>query len=166
MTELRIWTARHTIKVAAPPVRVYQLLAHVDRWPQLFDSVVAVEHLGYEETSERVRFWKRTDSGQLHSWTSVRELNPKRLQVRFRQIDFPPPFASLGGLWLVLPRGNNSIIALDHYYRVRGDEPAAVAEAEQDIYANSVAMLNSLRHAAEVADLVENRSLAEEEAAA
>lgn len=165
MTELRIWTARQTIKVAAPPARVYQLLAHVDRWPTLFDSLVAVEHLGYEETSERVRFWKRTDSG-LHCWTSVRELNPKRLQVRFRQIDFPAPLASLGGLWLVVPKGPNSVIALDHYYRVQGDDPVAAAQVERDINTNSAVMLSALRHTAEVADLVETGSPAEGEAAA
>jgi len=161
MTELRIWTARHTVRVAAPPKRVFQLVAHIDRWPQLFDSLVAVERLGYDGASERVRFWKKVD-GELCSWSSARELNPKRLRVRFRQVDFPKPLASMGGLWLVVPKGNDSVIALDHYYRVHGDNPVAASRVERDLAVNSTAMLESLRQTAEfdggMADLLESYS--------
>lgn len=161
MTELRIWTARHTIRVAAPPNRVFQLVAHIDRWPELFETLVAVEHLGYHGTNERVRFWRRVD-GVMDSWTSVRELNPKRLQVRFRQVDFPAPLASMGGLWLVVPKGEDSVIVLDHYYRVAGDNAAAAAKAERDIETKSMSMLEALRQTAEfdggMADLIESYS--------
>lgn len=148
MTELRIWTTRHTTKVAAPPKRVYELVANIDRWPALFDSLVAVERLGFDGVCERVRYHKRRE-GVTRGWTTVRELNPKRLQVRFRQVDLPASLASMGGLWLVVPKGTGSAIALDHYYRVVDDEPATAARVEQDIAATSTAMLATLRQAAE-----------------
>jgi aromatase len=161
MTELRVWTARHTTRVAAPPKRVFQLVANIDHWPELFDSLVAVEHLGFEGTNERVRFWERVD-GELASWTSVREHDPKRMRVRFRKVDFRPPLASMGGLWLVVPKGRGSVIALDHYYRVLGDDAAMAAQIERDLQGNSTAMLDALRRAAEfeggMAHLIESYS--------
>jgi aromatase len=160
MTELRIWTTRHTIRVAAPPKRVFQLVAHIDRWPDVFDSLAAVERLGFDGTSERVRFWKTVD-GQLSSWTSVRELNPKRMQVRFRHVDFPAPLASMGGQWMVMAKGAGSMVVLDHYYRVVGDRADALY-VERDIDANSTAMLAALRHHGEfdggMANLIESYS--------
>lgn len=148
MTDLRIWTVRHTERVAAPPKRVYQLIADVDHWPELFDSVLAIEHLGYDDTGERVRFWG-TVGGRRGSWVSSRETNPKRLQLRFRQEHSVYPLASLGGLWLVLPKGESSLVALDHYYRVSGDDPIVARGVEERIRTTSTAMLAAIRRAAE-----------------
>lgn len=149
MTEPMIRTARQTVRVAALPKRVYQLIADVDSWPRLFDTVLAVEHIGYDGTGERVRFWG-TFGDRRGSWVSSRELNPKRMQVRFRQERAAAPFVSFGGLWLVLPKGNGAVVALDHYYRVAGDDPAEAQRAEDVIAGTSTAMLASLRRAAEV----------------
>lgn len=154
MTQLRIWTARHSIRVAAPPKRVFELVADIDRWPGLFDAIESVEHLGFDGMCERVRVWKRVD-GESTGWMSVRELNAKRLQVRFRELDFPPPFASMGGLLAVTPKRAGSVIALDHYYRVVGDQATTAARAERDISTNSMEMLNVLRQTAEVDDMAE-----------
>ena len=161
MTELRIWTVRHTIRVAALPKRVFELVANIERWPALFDSLESVEHVGFDGVCERVRFRKRVD-GVTHSWISVRELNPKRLQVRFRQVDVPSPLASMGGLWLVVPKGIGSVIALDHYYRVADDLSVTAARVEREIAARSTSMLTALRRTAEfdggVAELIESYS--------
>ncbi|MCT2587979.1 aromatase/cyclase [Actinophytocola gossypii] len=148
MAELKIWTARHTTKVAAPPKRVYQLIANVDRWPRLFESVLAVEHIGYDGNSQRVRFWG-TFGERRGSWVSARELNPKRLRVRFRQEHAAAPLASMGGIWLIVPKGSGSMVALDHYYRVVDDNPAAARHIEHTIARSSTSMLESLRTTAE-----------------
>ncbi|HVQ18203.1 MAG TPA: SRPBCC family protein [Actinomycetes bacterium] len=144
MTELRIWTARHTIRVAAPPKRVFELVANVDRWPALIDPLATVEHLGFDGVCERVRFVKQRE-GVAHDLTMVRELNPKRMQVRFRQVDVVAPVASLGGIWLVVPKGMGSMVALDHYYRVLDNSPVTAARVEADIAAESTMMLTTLR---------------------
>lgn len=149
MAQLRIRTTRHSIKVAAPPQRVYNLVANVDRWPHMFDSVLAVEHIGWSGTGERVRFWG-TFGERRGSWVTAREVNPKRMQLRFRQERPAYPFATLGGLWLVRPKGSGAVVALDHYYTVVGDDPVEAQRLEQTIGENSMAMLDALRRAAEL----------------
>lgn len=149
MAELRIRTTRHTTRVSAPPREVYQLLANVDQWPRIFDTVLAVEHIGFVGTGERVRFWG-TFGDRRGSWVYARETNPKRMQVRFRQDRVAAPFASLGGLWLVQPKGDGAQVALDHYYRVLDDDPAGARQAEDVIERSSPVMLAALRRVAEV----------------
>ncbi|HET9138083.1 aromatase/cyclase [Actinophytocola sp.] len=151
MAELRIRTARHTVRVAAAPRRVYQLIADVTRWPQIFDPTVSVEHLGFDGTSERVQVWELVD-GEVQSFISHREHNPTRMQVRFRQQNTPHPVASMGGMWLVLPKGSGSLVALDHYYRVVGDDPVDAEWLAQAVDRNSVAVLAALRETAELGD--------------
>jgi hypothetical protein len=148
MAELRIWTARNTIRVAAPPKRVFELVANVDRWPALIDPLAAVEHLGFDGVCERVRFVKQVD-GVARDLTMVRELNPKRMQVRFRQVDVAPPVASLGGIWLVVPKGLGSMVAIDHYYRVTDNSAVTAARIEAEIAVESTTMLTALQRTME-----------------
>jgi aromatase len=151
MAELRIRTARHTVRVAAPPRRVYQLIADVGSWPEMFDPIVAVDPVGLDgarETSERVRVWELVDNEVL-SCVSHREYHPTRMQVRFRQEGAAHPLVSMGGLWLVVPKGRGSLVALDHYYRVANDNPADVRWLADAIDHNSTAMLSALRETAE-----------------
>lgn len=148
MAELRIRTARHTVRVAAPPRRVYQLIANVGRWPEIFDPIVAVEAPDFDGTTERVRVWELVDNEVL-SCVSHREHNSGRMQVRFRQEGAPHPLASMGGLWLVVPKGSGCLVALDHYYRVTDDNPADVRWLQEAIDHNSTTMLSALRETAE-----------------
>jgi aromatase len=149
MAELRIRTARHTIRVAAHPRRVYQLIADVNRWPQIFDPTVTVEHLGFDGSCERVRVWEFV-GGEVRSFGSHRELNPHRMQVRFRQVDPQHPVASMGGLWLVMPKGTGSLVALDHHYRVVDDDPVNAAWLAEAVDRNGSAVLAALRATAEL----------------
>jgi aromatase len=153
MAQLRIRTARHTIRVAAPAPRIYQLIADVDHWPRMFDSVDAVDHIGWDGTGQRVRFWG-TFGDRPGTWVSSRELNPKRLQLRYRQEQSVEPFASLGGLWLVIPKGAGAVVALDHYYTVVGDDSAAARHADDMIDRRSVGLLDAVRRTAESGELL------------
>jgi hypothetical protein len=157
MTELRIWTARHTIRVAAPPKRAFELVANVDRWPGLVGTLDDVEHLGFDGVCERVRFAKQV-GGAIRDMTMVRELNPKRMQVRFRQVDCLEPLASMGGIWLVLPKGLGVMVAIDHYYRVLDNSPMTAARVEMDIAEESTKMLTALRETLEFDDIVASYS--------
>jgi len=140
MAEPRIFTVRHGVRVAASPERVFQVVAHVETWPTVFDDVESVARLGFDGTGERIRF-----HGREGCWTSIRETNPKRLQVRFRRADVLPPLVSLGGLWLVLPKGDGALVRLDHYYRVADDDQPAAERIEAEIGAASTRMLTALR---------------------
>lgn len=149
MAGLRIRTTRHTIRVAAPPQRLYQMIANVDHWPHVFDSVLAVEHIGWSGTGERVRFWG-TFGDRRDSWVSSREVNPKRMQLRFRQEGAAHPLASLGGLWIVVPKGVGAVVALDHYYTVVDDDPVEAKRLDETIDQTGIDMLDALRRAAEI----------------
>jgi polyketide cyclase/dehydrase/lipid transport protein len=157
MSELRIWTARHTIRVAAPPKRAFELVANVDRWPRLVGTLDGVEHLGFDGVCERVRFAKQV-GGVARDLTMVRELNPKRMQVRFRQVDCLAPLASMGGIWLVLPKGLGVMVAIDHYFRVLDNSPVTAANVEVDIAEESTKMLTALRETLEFDDIVASYS--------
>ena len=145
MTELKIWTTRQRSKVAAPSKRVYELLADIEGWPSVFDSVTSVEPLGSDRVLERYRIIERTGN----TWISVREANPKRLQVRYRRIDPPAPLKSMAGLWQVEPKVAGVVVSLDHYFSVADDRAETAAAAAQQITAIGAAMLTSLRRTAE-----------------
>lgn len=149
MAELKIRTARHTMRVAAHPKRVYQLIAHAEKWPQIFEPTIAIQHLGFDGITERLHHWVMVE-GDVQDWIVRRELNPHRLQVRFRREDSPEPLASLGGLWLVLPKGEGSLVMLDHHYRVVDDDPADAEWVAGSVDRNSITMLTALRDAAEL----------------
>lgn len=145
MAELRIWTTRQTVKVAAPPTRVFELLADIEGWPSVFDSVAAVERLGFDRGGERFRIVESTGN----TWVSVRETNAKRLQVRYRRTDPPAPLESMAGLWRVETKVTGVVVALDHYFRVADDSPETAAVAARRIAAIGTEMLGSLRRAAD-----------------
>lgn len=150
MAEPRIRTARHTIRVAAHPRHVYRLIADVSRWPQIFEPTITVEHLGHGAAGERVRLWELI-GGEVHNVVTHRVPNPRRLQLRFRHEGTPHPVASMGGLWLVLPKGNGCLVVLDHHYRVTGDDPADVAWLADAVEHNGSAVLTGLKETAELA---------------
>jgi len=152
MAEPRIRTAQHTSRVAAPPQRIYQLIANLDRWPHMFDTVLAVEHIGWSGTCERVRFWG-TFGDWRGSWVCSQELNPKRMQLRFRRERAAYPLASFGGLWLVAAKGSGSQVTLDHYYTIVDDDPVEAARLDATIEQSATRMLAALRRAAELGDL-------------
>lgn len=148
MAELRIRTARHTVRVAAPPKQAYQLIVDTARWPQIFEPTVHVEHLGGSGNTERVRLWQVID-GKVQVGDAVRELNPRRLQVRFRRENALHPAQSMGGVWVVLPKRSGCVVALDHYYRVVDDDPTDARWLESVVAETSAALLSSVREAAE-----------------
>jgi aromatase len=95
-----------------------------------------------------VRFWGAFGDRR-GSWVSSREVNPKRLQLRFRQERAAYPLASLGGLWRVVAKGTGSQVTLDHHFTVVDDNPVEAARLAETIAASSVAMLAAVARAAE-----------------
>jgi aromatase len=146
MAELKIWTTRQRFKVAALPKRVYELVADIEGWPSVFDSIAAVEPLGTDRVCERFRIVERSGN----SWISVREENQKRLQVRYRRLEPPAPLRSMAGLWRVETKAVGVVVALDHYFSVADDSAETAAEAARHITAVGTAMLESLRRTAEL----------------
>ncbi|MCQ6556746.1 aromatase/cyclase [Streptomyces sp. C10-9-1] len=139
----------HTITVAAPARRVFDLIVDVGRWPETFPPTVHVEHVERGGTEERIRIWA-TANGEVKTWTSRRLLDRDRLRVRFRQEVSQPPVAAMGGEWVVEEvSATESRVRLLHDFRPVGDDPGKAAWIDRAVERNSGAELAALRHAAE-----------------
>ncbi|WP_443053612.1 aromatase/cyclase [Streptomyces sp. NBC_00285] len=141
--------ALHTTEIDAPAGTVYEIIADVTRWPQLFTPNVHVEHLGRGEGTEHIHIWA-TANGSVKNWTSRRELDRPRLTVAFRQEISAPPVASMGGTWVVLPEGEaHCRLALRHDFTVVDNDPDGVEWVNNALDRNSAAELAGIKRVAE-----------------
>ena len=147
----------HSVTVSARPEAVFELIADVSGWPQLFGPTVHVEVL--EETpldgsrsEQLLRIWA-TAGERARTWTSHRVLDPAAGTVEFRQVVPAAPVQSMGGTWIVEASGGGSTVTLLHDYRAVDDAPAAVELIELAVDRNSKAELAALKHGAELGDL-------------
>lgn len=141
----------HDITVRAPAEQVYRLIAEVRNWPRIFTPTVHVDRIEEAGTSERIRIWA-TANGVLKTWTSVRELDPVRLRIGFRQEVPASPVAAMGGCWIVEPiAADLSRVRLLHDYRPIGDDPDKLAWIAAAVDTNSRSELEGLRQNAELA---------------
>ncbi|MDQ3403038.1 MAG: aromatase/cyclase [Actinomycetota bacterium] len=141
----------HEITIAAPAKQVYQFIADVANWPQIFPPSVYVEHLEQGESTERIQIWA-TANGEAKTWTSRRNLDPEALRVDFRQEVSTPPVGSLGGAWLIEPISDGECrVRLLHDYRAVDDDPEKLAWIDKAVDRNSTAELASMKVNAELA---------------
>ncbi|MFF2658065.1 aromatase/cyclase [Kitasatospora sp. NPDC058032] len=143
----------HTVTVAAPAKAVYDLVADVTAWPQVFGPTVHAERLEPVDGQERIRLWAFAN-GEVRNWTSLRQLDPAGLRVSFRQERSSSPVAAMGGAWRLTEQADGTtLVELDHFWRaVDEDDEQAVRWIEQACDRNSTAELAALRAAAELGD--------------
>lgn len=143
------YEAEHGITVRAPAQIVFDLIADIGNWPLIFPPTVHVEYVERGEREERIRIWA-TANGEPKGWTSRRELDRNRLQVRFRQEVSQPPVARMGGLWRLEPLSDNETrVRLTHDFQVIDDDPDKVSWVQRALDENSDAELTALKQAAE-----------------
>jgi aromatase len=141
----------HEITVAAPAKDIYQLVADVASWPQIFNPTVHVEYAERGERTERIRIWA-TANGAAKTWTSRRELNPAESRIDFRQEVSQPPVGGMGGAWLIEPLSDSeSRVRLLHDYHAATDDPADLAWIDRAVDRNSRVELAALKENVEVA---------------
>lgn len=144
-------TVEHQIKVLAPAKAVYQFIADVTNWPQIFPPSVHVEYVEQGETEERIRIWA-TANGEAKTWTSRRVLHPESLRIDFRQEKSQSPVASMGGAWVIEPISEaESLVRLLHDYRAENDDPDKLAWLDKAVDRNSKAELAALKANAQLA---------------
>ncbi|WP_431037369.1 aromatase/cyclase [Streptomyces sp. P6-2-1] len=149
MAAERVHRTRHEINVAAPASVVYGIVSDAVTWPLYFPPNVHVEQLESDGQRERLRMWA-TANGRTTSWTSRRELAPEARRIEFRQEQSAAPVKSMGGTWIVEPRGAAaSRLVLLHDFTVAGDSADDVAWVERATDTNSRAELGSLKELAE-----------------
>lgn len=149
----------HSVTVAAPPDRVYALIADVSCWPQIFTPTVhaeVAEKDGRESdgresdgTGERILLWAFAN-GQVRHWSSRRTLDPAARTITFRQVASASPVASMGGEWRIEPNEDGGAhVVLLHDFRAEGDDPESVRLIGEAVDRNSKAELSALRNVAE-----------------
>lgn len=139
----------HRTTVLAPAKVVYQLVADVANWPQVFPPTVHVALLESGESRERIQIWA-TANGELKTWTSRRTLDATALRVEFRQEVSQPPVAAMGGAWLIEPVSDEEcLVRLTHDYRAVDDDPEKLDWIDRAVDRNSQAELAALRAHAE-----------------
>ncbi|MFF8957370.1 aromatase/cyclase [Streptomyces sp. NPDC014894] len=150
MPEQALREVEHEITVAAPPERVYDLIADVRNWPSVFPPTVHVDHVSRGESQERIQIWA-TVNGTPRQWTSRRTLDRDALRVEFRQEVPSAPIAAMGGAWIVEPAAHGGCrVRLLHDYRAAGDDPETLRWIDRAVDANSGSELAALKHHAEL----------------
>lgn len=148
----------HEITITAPAATVYELLADVQNWPQIFPPTIYVDMLeGGSATEERIQIWA-TANGGAKSWTSRRRLDHQSLRIDFHQEVSAPPVAAMTGAWQVEPLSEDeSRLRLLHAYRAVDDDPAGLAWIDEAVDRNSRSELAALKRNVErVPDLQES----------
>jgi aromatase len=141
----------HEIKVSAPAEAVYQIIADVANWPQIFPPSVHVEYLERGEEQELIQIWA-TANGEAKTWTSRRVLDPKALRIVFHQQVSQPPVGAMGGMWVIEPVSEGeSLVRLHHDYRAVDGDPKKLEWIDMAVDRNSRAELVALKTNAELA---------------
>jgi ribosome-associated toxin RatA of RatAB toxin-antitoxin module len=136
----------HSIDVAAPPDRVYRIIADVTGWPVHFPPTVHAERVHGDDRAERIRIWA-VANGRLRSWESDRRLDGYVRTVEFEQAKPAQPVASMRGLWRITPKNDGSHVELTHFYEAV--EPDGLAAIDKAVDKNSRSELDGLRTVAE-----------------
>ncbi|WP_328765485.1 MULTISPECIES: aromatase/cyclase [unclassified Streptomyces] len=149
MSVQQVHRTSYSVDVNAPPGVVYGLIADTTQWPLFFPSSVHVERLDFDGSRDRFHIWV-TANGTVKSWLSRRTLDAPGLRIDFRQEVPAAPVVSMGGSWIVEPRGTGrSRLVLLHDFAVAGDRPADVDWTKEATDTNSRAQLATLKEAAE-----------------
>lgn len=139
----------HEITVSAPADRVYELIADVQNWPQLFGPTVHAECVARDGQSEQIRIWA-TANGTVKTWTSRRQHDPGAMTIGFRQERSQHPVGGMGGTWTIEPRaGGKCHVRLAHDYFAATGEPADLDWIAKAVDRNSTEELHALKSAAE-----------------
>jgi len=150
VTTRTIRNVEHEITVSAPSGRVYQLIADVDKWPEIFPPTVHAECADQDDSSELIRIWA-TANGTAKTWTSRRQHDTERMSIAFRQERSQHPVGGMGGKWVVEPISDAQCrVRLLHDYFALSDDPADLDWISQAVDRNSTAELHALKASAEL----------------
>lgn len=150
MTTSTTRNVAHEIIVKAPAKRVYELIADIGKWPQIFGPTVHAEYLEKGSGEERFQIWA-TANGVAKTWTSRRHHDPGRMTIRFRQERSQHPVGGMGGTWLVRPLSEAECqVRLLHDYFAASGDPADLDWIDKAVDRNSQAELAALKSHAEL----------------
>jgi aromatase len=144
----------HTVTVEASADVVYAVLADVEGYARLFPPTQSVTMLEEGDAHQIARLVVDV-SGQLQSWVSRRDLDPRRRVIAYRQLENAPMVEHMGGEWRALPLdANRTQLVITHDFAARPtssvptlDQATALLQAA--VERNSLADLAAVRQQAE-----------------
>ncbi|HTX10135.1 MAG TPA: aromatase/cyclase [Solirubrobacteraceae bacterium] len=142
----------HSIAVSAPPSAAFRVIADAVNWPIVFLPTIHLERDDLGGGEERIHVWALAND-EVKAWTSIRNVDPDRLTVQFRQEKSSPPIGAMSGEWIVeaQPDGG-SLVRLLHDFSAIDDDPASLQWIADATDRNSQTELATLKAAAEQAD--------------
>jgi aromatase len=142
----------HSIAVSAAPSAAFRVIADAVNWPLVFLPTIHLERDDLGGGEERIHVWALAND-EVKAWTSIRNLDPERLTVQFRQEKSSPPIGAMSGEWIVEAQGDGgSLVRLLHDFSAIDDDPAALQWIADATDRNSQTELATLKAAAEQAD--------------
>ncbi len=138
--------ASHVVDISAPAPEIFDLIVDVNRWPVIFGPTVHVETEDASSTQQVLRIWA-TANGDLRNWTSIRNVDPDTMTVKFRQVESPPILSSMSGSWTVEDTDAGSRVTLDHTWTLADDSAADAQTVFTAVDNNSRRELEALRTA-------------------
>ena len=150
MTTKTIRNVEHDITIEAPADRVYELIADVGKWAEIFPPTIHAECTEQDGDSEQIRIWA-TANGTAKTWTSRRRHDPERMSIAFRQERSQHPVGGMGGMWVAEPVSASAChVRLLHDYFAATDDPADLEWIARAVDRNSTAELQALKTSAEL----------------
>lgn len=151
--------AEHTVTVLAPLKTVWEILLDVVGYARIFPPT---QHVEIVEEGEGYQIARLTVdvNGELHTWTSRRDIDEPRHVIAYRQLTTAPIVGSMSGEWRAFHLAEDATqLVLTHDFTTREPVDGKVAgrftpeEAEELLLAaverNSVADLGAVRDEAE-----------------
>jgi len=74
------------IIIDAPPVRIYDLAAHIERWPDILPHYRYVTLFRDDGRTRLAEMAATRDGGFPVKWTSIEEIDPAKHSIRFRHV--------------------------------------------------------------------------------
>jgi aromatase len=141
--------AEHHIEVNAPAERVYDMIADVEKWPNMMAATVHGVQAELKGDTELIRMWSVVN-GVTRIWTSRRRHDPGALTVRFYPQKFRHPIGGMTGAWVVEPVTDATCrLSLLHEYVPATDDPADLDWIVKALDRSGTVDLGAVKSAAE-----------------
>ncbi|WP_325091195.1 aromatase/cyclase [Leucobacter sp. M11] len=109
-------TTTHEIEVPVAADTVYEFLADVENWADVFPPTVHARRETLEGNTETIQIWA-TVKGSVRNWTSTRIFDSEEKKIQFAQAKVAPPASAMTGVWKVSPINDDTCqVSLIHHF--------------------------------------------------
>jgi len=131
-------TVTNEITIDARPSVVYSSCRGIERWPEIFPTVLSTNHEDVGE-NEIIMTMKVANDFGTNTVRSRRRYSPSRDRIDFEMLTLPPQIGAMTGTWVVEAEGRGSRLVVTHVFDVpKALDGAAREEAVKQVGATIV----------------------------